>query len=85
MRIVSKRLIVINGNNIRLFRNPGMLSVRRVINRFVNDIVVLTPAKITLTIAMSWLPTPVNFVLHENGATKVHPAIVKVRFEHFVI
>jgi len=46
---------------------------------------VLIPANITLTIAISWLPTPVNFVLQENGATKVHPAVVKVRFEHFVI
>jgi hypothetical protein len=51
--IVNNKLIVINGNNILLFLKPGMLSVRRVINKFVNEIVVLTPAKITLTIAMS--------------------------------
>jgi hypothetical protein len=76
---------VINGNNIRLLRSPGILNVRRVINKFVKDIVVLTPAKITLTIAISWLPTPVNLVLHEKGATKVQPAIVKVRFEHLVM
>jgi len=77
--------MVIKGSNILRFLRPGILSVRRVINKFVNEIVVLIPAKITLTIAMSWLPTPVNFVLHEKGATKVHPAIVNVRFEHFVI
>jgi len=85
IRIVNNKLIVINGSNILRFRKPGMLNVRLVISKLVNDIVVLIPAKITLTMAMSWLPTPVNFVLHENGATKVHPAIVKVRFEHFVI
>jgi len=27
----------------------------------------------------------VNLVLHENGATKVQPAVVSVRFEHLVI
>jgi hypothetical protein len=85
IRIVSNKLIVMNGNNIRRLRKPGILSVLRVINKFVNDIVVLIPAKITLTIAISWLPMPVNFVLHENGATKVQPAIVRVRLEHFVI
>jgi len=85
MRIVKRRLIVINGSNIRLFRNPGILNVRLVINKFVKDIVVLIPAKITLTMAISWLPTPVNFVLHENGATNVHPAVVNVRLEHLVI
>jgi len=83
--MVNNKLIVINGNKIRRLRNPGILNVRRVINKFVKDIVVLTPAKITLTIATSWLPIPVNFVLHENGATNVHPAIVSVRFEHLVI
>lgn len=85
IRIVNNRLIVIKGSKIRLFLSPGMLNVRLVINKFVNEIVVLTPAKITLTIATSWLPTPVNLVLHENGATNVQPAIVNVRFEHFVM
>jgi hypothetical protein len=51
--IVKSKLIVINGSNILRFLNPGILSVRRVINKFVNEIVVLTPAKITLTIATS--------------------------------
>jgi len=73
------------GSKILLFRNPGILNVRRVISKFVNEMVVLTPAKITLTIATSWLPIPVNLVLHENGATKVQPAMVNVLFEHFVI
>ena len=85
IRIVNNKLIVINGSKIRLLRNPGILKVLRVISKLVKDIVVLTPAKITLTIATSWLPIPVNFVLHENGATKVHPAIVNVRLEHLVI
>jgi hypothetical protein len=53
IRIVNSKLIVMKGNNIRRLRNPGILNVRLVINRFVNDIVVLTPAKITLTIAIS--------------------------------
>jgi hypothetical protein len=53
MRIVSNKLIVIKGNKIRLLRKPGMLKVRRVINKFVNEMVVLIPAKITLTIAIS--------------------------------
>ncbi len=51
--IVNNKLIVINGNKILLFLNPGILSVLRVISKFVNDIVVLIPAKITLTIAIS--------------------------------
>ena len=61
-----------------------MLNVLFVINKFVNDKVVLTPAKITLTIATSWLPIPVNLVFEENGATNVHPASVNVLLEHFV-
>jgi hypothetical protein len=42
-----------NGNKIRLLRNPGILRVLRVIKRFVKEIVVLTPAKITEIIAIS--------------------------------
>jgi hypothetical protein len=53
IRIVNKRLMVINGNKILRLRRPGMLNVRLVINKFVNEIVVLIPAKITLTIAIS--------------------------------
>jgi hypothetical protein len=76
--------MVINGSKILLFLKPGMLSVLRVINKFVKDIVVLTPAKITETIAISWLPIPENFVLDEKGVIKAHPESVKVLFEHFV-
>jgi hypothetical protein len=36
-----------NGSNTRLCRIPGILKVRRVINRFVNETVELIPAKIT--------------------------------------
>ena len=60
-----------------------MLKVLFVISKFVKLRVVLTPAKITLTIATSWLPTPVNLVLQEKGATKVQPAKVNVLLEHF--
>jgi hypothetical protein len=50
----------------------------------VNEIVVLTPAKITPIIAISWLPTPVYFILDENGVMNVQPLIVKVLLEHLV-
>jgi hypothetical protein len=53
IRIVNNKLIVIKGNNILRFLRPGILKVRLVINKLVKDIVVLTPAKITLTIATS--------------------------------
>ena len=53
IRIVNNKLIVINGNNERLFRSPDITKVLRVINKFVNDIVVLTPAKITEIIKTS--------------------------------
>ena len=82
--IVKNKAIDMNGNNTLRYRKPGMLKVRRVINKFVNEIVVLTPANITPIIAISWLPTPVYFTLDENGVIKVHPLIVKVRLLHFV-
>jgi hypothetical protein len=44
-----------------------------VINKLVKPTVELIPAKITLAIKTSWLPTPVYFVLHENGVTNVQP------------
>jgi hypothetical protein len=84
IRIVKNNAIVINGNKTLLFLNPGILNVRLVINKFVNDIVVLIPVNITPTTAISWLPTPVNFVLLENGVIKAQPDIVNVRSEHFV-
>ena len=42
-----------------LFWIPGIDNVRRVINRFVNDIVVLIPDIITLIKAKSCAPKPV--------------------------
>jgi hypothetical protein len=76
--------IVTNGSNdLRCFR-PLAQRVRRVINKLVNEIVVLTPAKITAKIAMSWLPTPVYFVFDENGVINAQPESVNVRFEHLV-
>jgi len=50
----------------------------------VKPTVELIPAKITLTIKISWLPIPVYLVLEENGVTNVQPAQVKVLLEHFV-
>jgi len=76
--------MVIKGNKILLFFKPGIDKVLLVINKFVNDIVVLTPAKITEVINKSCVPKPVYFKLHENGVMKVQPAAVKVLFEHFV-
>lgn len=78
MRITKNKVIDKNGINTRRFRKPGAESVRRVISRLVKEIVVLTPDKITLIIAMSCAPKPVNRVLLENGVIKVHPAIVRV-------
>jgi hypothetical protein len=45
--------MVINGNKTLLFRSPGIAKVRLVINKFVKETVVLTPAKITATINKS--------------------------------
>lgn len=84
IRIVNNKLIVINGNKDLRFLKPDITKVLLVINKFVNDIVVLTPAKITDIINISWLPIPVNLVLDENGVINVQPAVVKTRFEHFV-
>ena len=84
MRIVNKRLIVINGNKDLLLRKPDEIKVRLVISKFVKDIVVLTPAKITEIIKISWLPTPVYFIFDEKGVINVQPAVVKTLFEHYV-
>lgn len=84
IRIVRNNDIVMNGNKTLLFLSPGIARVLLVINRFVNPTVELIPAKITLTIKMSWLPIPVYLVFDENGVTNVQPAHVKVLFEHFV-
>jgi len=72
------------GNKTLLFLKPGIANVLLVINKLVKPTVELTPAKITLTIKISWLPIPVYLVLEENGVTKVQPAVVKVLLEHLV-
>jgi len=51
--MVNNKAIVINGNKARLLFKPGIDNVLRVINKFVNEIVLLIPAKITDTINIS--------------------------------
>jgi hypothetical protein len=80
---VKKILIEINGNNILLCRIPGILKVLRVINKFTNETVELIPTKTTPNSNKSCAPKPVYFVLDEKGVINVHPATVKVLFEHF--
>jgi hypothetical protein len=50
---VNNKAIVINGNKTLLFRRPGIAKVLRVINKLVNDTVLLIPASITATINKS--------------------------------
>jgi hypothetical protein len=71
-----------NGIKILLCLIPGIAKVRLVINKFVNDIVVLIPAKTTERIKTSCEPTPVYFILELNGVINVQPAVVNVRAEH---
>ena len=56
IRIVNNKLIVTKGNNALLFLKPGIAKVRLVIKRFVKEMVVLIPAKMTEVIKISWLP-----------------------------
>jgi len=76
--------IVKNGSNTRRLRIPGIANVRLVTNKLVNEIVELTPAKITAIIKISWEPTPVYLVHDEKGVINVHPAVVSALFEHLV-
>lgn len=76
--------MVKNGIKTRLFRKPGIDSVRRVISKFVKDIVVLIPDSSTTTIDMSWAPKPVYCVFAEKGVIKVQPDMVNILFEHLV-
>jgi hypothetical protein len=55
-----------------------------VINKFVNEIVVLTPANTTESNSISCAPKPVNFKFEEKGVIKVQPAVHAVLFAHFV-
>lgn len=75
--MTRNKVIVRNGISTRRLRKPGADRVRRVISRLVNEMVVLTPDKITVMIAMSCAPIPVKRVLDENGVMKVHPDMVK--------
>lgn len=76
--------MVEKGSKTRRFLIPGIANVRRVTNKFVNDIVELTPANITLIIKTSCAPTPVYFVADEKGVINVQPAVTRARLEHFV-
>ena len=78
IRMTRKSVIDKNGIKTRRFLRPGADKVRRVISRLVKEIVVLTPESMTLIIAMSCAPNPVNRVLLENGVINVQPAIVRV-------
>ena len=49
----SKVPIVENGNKTLRLRIPGIAKVRRVTNKFVNDTVLLIPAKTTLVVNTS--------------------------------
>ena len=81
--LINKIEILTKGNKIRLLRKPGIAKVRRVVNKFTKEIVVLIPAKYTPKTNMSCTPTPVNLVLEENGVMNVQPATVWVAFAHF--
>ena len=78
IRITRNKVIERKGINTRRLRSPGADSVRRVINRLVKEIVVLTPESMTLIIAISCAPNPVKRVLLENGVINVQPAITSV-------
>ena len=78
IRITRNKVIERKGINTRRLRSPGADSVRRVINRLVKEIVVLTPESMTLIIAISCAPSPVKRVLLENGVINVQPAITRV-------
>jgi len=56
--------------------------VRLVINKLVNEIVVLIPARTTAIIKTSCAPTAVNLVLDEKGVINVQPEVVAALFEH---
>ena len=73
-----------NGSKTLLFLNPGIPKVRLVINKFVNETVLLIPANTTDNIKTSCDPIPVYFVLEENGVIKVQPAVTNVGLEHLV-
>ena len=72
-----------NGIEFFLFLKPAAPKTLRVSKRFVKDIVELSPANSTLTIATSWAPNPVNLVCEENGVINVQPDITAAGLLHF--
>jgi hypothetical protein len=77
--------MVKKGIKTLLFLKPGIDKVLLVINKLVKDTVVLIPDSRTLNIAKSCAPKPVNRVFEEKGVIKVHPDIVDIELEHFII
>ena len=84
IRIARNKAIVIKGKSTLRLRKPGIANVRRVINKLVNEIVVVIPAKITEMMAASILPIPVKRIELEKGGINVQPASVNVLFVHFM-
>jgi hypothetical protein len=80
--MVKNKFIDKNGIRVFLCLKPGIESVLLVINKFVNDIVVLIPANITDITAISCIPKPVYFNLAEKGVIKVQPLTVREAFGH---
>lgn len=74
--MVKNKDIERNGTNDFLFFTPGIAKTLLVINKLVKERVVVTPANITETTAMSCAPYPVYFILEENGVINVQPVIV---------
>jgi hypothetical protein len=83
IRITKNSDIDKNGIVFFLFLKPGAANTRRVIKRFVNDSVELSPANSTLSVAASCAPRPVNRVWEEKGVINVHPDITAVGLLHF--
>lgn len=80
--ITKNNVMDIKGIKTLRFLKPGADSVLLVINKFVNDMVVLTPDNKALIIAISWAPTLVNRNLDENGVINVQPDIVNEALLH---
>ena len=85
IRITKNKVILKNGIKTRRLRSPGAERVRLVIKRLVNDIVVLTPDNITVIMAISCAPRPVNRTFEEKGVIKVQPDIVNEELLDFGI
>ena len=73
----------INGIEFFLFLKPAAPRTLLVNSKLVKDIVELSPANKTLTMATSWAPNPVNLVWDENGVINVQPDITDAGLLHF--